>query len=185
MSTLYDPRISAACLALREDPPAALDGPILQYARDALAAAAYAQRASPSVWRRRTFAAIVAFIGVISAASLWQRTPPLAPQATAPAPTLARVAPAAPVVIVTPARARLEAQPIVEAVKPATAVKKKRAAAPPVVKRTPAPQALVPAAEIPDEPVQVKTIAVDDGLAPEPIAPAEPPPAIEDAPPPR
>lgn len=177
MSTLYDPRVSAACLALREDPPAALDGPILQYARDALAAAEVLGRASPGAWRRRTFAAIVAFIGVVGAVAVWERNElPAAPATPAPA-AIERIAPPAPVVIVTPARAQLEATApaTVAKPKPAVAAKKKRAATP--------PKALVmePRTVVPDEPVQVKTIAVDDELAPTPLAPPDPAPAIETA----
>ena len=181
MSTLYDPRVSAACLALREDPPAALDGPILQYARDALAAAVAAENANPSLWRRRTFAALVAFIGVVSAASLWENFRAPAPQAAPPSPVIERIEPAPPMVIVTPDRARLEAQPLVDKPKPATVEKKKRAAPPPVPKRSAERSAPVPSAAIPDEPVQVKTVAVDDGLAPIPLAPTDPAPALESA----
>jgi hypothetical protein len=174
MSTLYDPQVSAACLALREDPPAALDGPILQYARDALAAAT-PRGASPVVWRRRTFAAIVAFIGVVGAVALWERgKEPLTP-VEPPAPPIEYAAPPAPVVLVTPAKAQLEATRPAATSKPqATTTKKKRSSTTP-----PKTQLVTSSAAIPDEPVQVKTLSVDDPFAPQPIAPPEPAPLIE------
>jgi hypothetical protein len=191
MSTLYDPRVSAACLALREDPPAALDGPILQYARDVIAAQSEEQRRDPKRWRRRTFAAITAFIIVVSSASLWERAnapapqrdraPPSAPVAMTPV----VVAPAAPAIVYTPSRTSLEAtKPTVVAKTKAGPVAKKKVAralpppdtAPLVLQESiEAPARSAPAVDG----VQVKAISDDATLAPMPIAPAAPTPAVD------
>jgi hypothetical protein len=101
-----------------------------------------------------------------------------------PSPAIDYSAPPAPVVILTPTKAELEAtRPATT--KPKATVAKKRTAPPPPVASTrqstksATPQVAPASSAIPDEPVQVKTMAVDDPFAPAPLAPPDPAPAIE------
>lgn len=180
MSALYDPRVSAACLALREAPPGALDAAILRHAREAIAATT--QASARAQWRRRTFAVIVAFIGVLGATNLFER--PAAPARPSPA-AAARIAPTVPVMQpAVPSRPAAAAPRSV-----ATAHAKPRARTPTRDERrtevrkasdhiVPEPR---PAAST--EGVEVKAMPAIDAMdaEPTPIAPLAPAPALDGA----
>ena len=183
MTSLHDPTVSAACLALREAPPSALDDPILQYAREAIAAN-YADRVARQRWQKRMVAMGIALGIVVVAFSAWDRpwdammgagevpvarvteAPPVAEPVAAIPTEPARVEP-----LKTPARAaRDEPRPVA-----------KKAVGEP--KRTTAPARTPPPAPvaIPDEPVQVtpmSAVGAEDPLPTE-IAPPATAPVID------